>query len=55
MVGIYYAGRLQSNNKQFDACQSGKPFKFRLGAGEVIKVNKTEYRGSQFLLSTPQF
>jgi len=37
MVGMYYAGRLQSNNKQFDACQSGKPFKFRLGAGEVIK------------------
>jgi len=37
MMGMYYAGRLQSNNKQFDACQSGKPFKFRLGAGEVIK------------------
>ena len=55
MVGMYYAGRLQSNNKQFDACQSGKPFKFRLGAGEVIKVNKTDYMGGQFLLSVPQF
>jgi len=36
-IGMYYTGRLKSNNKQFDACQSGKPFKFRLGAGEVIK------------------
>jgi len=36
-VGVYYAGRLKSNNKQFDACQQGKPFKIRLGAGEVIK------------------
>jgi len=36
-IGMYYCGRLKSNNKQFDACQSGKPFKFRLGAGEVIK------------------
>ena len=37
MVGMYYEGRLKSNNKKFDACQSGKPFKFRLGHGEVIK------------------
>eukprot|EP00088_Acartia_fossae_P002396 TRINITY_DN10971_c0_g1_i1.p1 TRINITY_DN10971_c0_g1~~TRINITY_DN10971_c0_g1_i1.p1 ORF type:complete len:453 (-),score=174.19 TRINITY_DN10971_c0_g1_i1:230-1588(-) len=36
-VGMYYAGRLKSNNKQFDACISGKPFKFKLGKGEVIK------------------
>jgi hypothetical protein len=35
---MYYAGRLKTNNKQFDACLSGKPFKFRLGKGEVIKV-----------------
>ena len=37
MVGMYYEGRLKTNNKKFDACQSGKPFKFRLGHGEVIK------------------
>merc|ERR1712200_370101 len=36
-VGMYYKGWLQKNNKQFDACLTGKPFKFRLGAGEVIK------------------
>ena len=36
-VGMYYEGRLKTNNKKFDACQSGKPFKFRLGHGEVIK------------------
>jgi FK506-binding nuclear protein len=36
-IQVYYVGRLKSNNKQFDACQSGKPFRFRLGAGEVIK------------------
>ncbi|XP_023327565.1 46 kDa FK506-binding nuclear protein-like [Eurytemora carolleeae] len=36
-VGMYYVGRLATNKKQFDACQSGKPFKFRLGKGEVIK------------------
>lgn len=36
-VGMYYAGRLKSNNKQFDACLSGKPFRFKLGKGEVIK------------------
>jgi len=36
-IGMYYAGRLQTNNKQFDSCTQGKPFKFRLGAGEVIK------------------
>ena len=37
MVGMYYEGRLKSNNKKFDAILSGKPFKFRLGHGEVIK------------------
>ena len=37
MVGMYYEGRLKSNNKKFDATLSGKPFKFRLGHGEVIK------------------
>merc|ERR1719447_241230 len=37
MVGMYYEGKLSSNNKQFDAQTSGKPFKFKLGAGQVIK------------------
>ena len=36
-VNVYYSGRLKQNGKQFDSCTSGKPFKFRLGAGEVIK------------------
>ncbi len=36
-VHVYYQGKLKQNGKQFDACQSGKPFKFRLGSGEVIK------------------
>lgn len=36
-VKVYYTGRLKSNNKQFDATNSGKPFGFRLGRGEVIK------------------
>ncbi|CAH1796482.1 unnamed protein product [Owenia fusiformis] len=36
MVGVYYKGMLK-NGKVFDSAQGGKPFKFRLGAGEVIK------------------
>merc|ERR1719237_761566 len=37
MVGIYYEGKLSANNKQFDACTSGKPLKFKVGTGQVIK------------------
>merc|ERR1712106_808986 len=37
MVGMYYAGRLKKGGKQSDATLSGKPFKFKLGAGQVIK------------------
>uniref|UniRef100_A0A8D9F5H9 peptidylprolyl isomerase n=1 Tax=Cacopsylla melanoneura TaxID=428564 RepID=A0A8D9F5H9_9HEMI len=37
MVSVYYAGKLKSNNKQFDATTQGPGFKFRLGKGEVIK------------------
>ncbi len=38
-VGVYYVGKLKKNNKQFDACKEGaKPFKFRVGKGEVIKA-----------------
>jgi len=36
-VGMYYKGTLTKSGKQFDACQVGKPFKFKLGKGEVIK------------------
>lgn len=36
-VGMFYSGRLQANNKKFDSCLSGPPFKFKLGKGEVIK------------------
>merc|ERR1719210_2374031 len=37
LIGMYYDGKLKSNMKRFDAPLNGKPFKFRLGAGEVIK------------------
>lgn len=37
MVGMYYEGRLKSNNKKFDGLNAGKPFKFKLGSGQVIK------------------
>ena len=33
---MFYTGTLASNGKQFDATK-GKPFKFKLGKGEVIK------------------
>merc|ERR1712048_982507 len=36
-VGMYYEGRLKSNNKKFDGLKAGDPFKFKLGKGEVIK------------------
>jgi len=35
-VGLYYKGWLQNNSKVFDSCLSGKPFKFKLGSGQVI-------------------
>jgi FK506-binding nuclear protein len=41
---MYYVGRLKTNNKQFDACQSGKPFKFKVGGGDVIKVKSYSKR-----------
>ena len=33
-----YVGRLASNGKVFDQTKGNKPFTFRLGVGEVIKV-----------------
>ncbi|KAF2862288.1 hypothetical protein K470DRAFT_229118 [Piedraia hortae CBS 480.64] len=35
-VSVRYIGKLE-NGKQFDACKKGTPFKFKLGAREVIK------------------
>ncbi|XP_011270059.1 FKBP-type peptidyl-prolyl cis-trans isomerase, variant [Capsaspora owczarzaki ATCC 30864] len=35
-IACYYYGKLKSG-KMFDSCTSGKPFGFKLGAGEVIK------------------
>jgi len=36
-AAVYYTGRLKSNNTTFDSCVKGKPFRFRLGAGDVIR------------------
>ncbi|GFT04246.1 46 kDa FK506-binding nuclear protein [Nephila pilipes] len=37
LVHVYYTGKLE-NNKIFDSCSAGKkPFRFKLGVGEVIK------------------
>jgi FK506-binding nuclear protein len=36
-VGMYYTGRLKTSKKAFDSCKSGKPFRFKLGAGTVIQ------------------
>ncbi len=35
-VAVQYTGRLASNNKVFDSSK-GKPFRFTLGIGEVVK------------------
>ncbi|CAF1053237.1 unnamed protein product, partial [Didymodactylos carnosus] len=34
---VYYTGRLKKTNGVFDSCTSGKPFSFKLGAGQVIR------------------
>ena len=36
-VGMRYIGKLQKDNKVFDSNKKGKPFTFKLGAGDVIK------------------
>ncbi|KAF2102025.1 hypothetical protein NA57DRAFT_34240 [Rhizodiscina lignyota] len=36
-LGMRYIGKLVKDGKQFDANKKGMPFKFKLGAGEVIK------------------
>merc|ERR1712013_725493 len=35
-VGMFYSGKVQGRKKTFDTCLSGKPFRFRLGGGQVI-------------------
>lgn len=37
LISVYYEGRLEKNNKQFDSMLKGPGFKFRLGGNEVIK------------------
>lgn len=37
MVSVHYVGKLVKNNKQFDSNLKGKPLRFCLGKGEVIK------------------
>jgi len=37
-VQVYYEGRLKTNNKVFDSSKQGNGFKFKLGAGDVIKA-----------------
>jgi len=34
---MFYVGKLQKDGRQFDSCTGGRPFRFRLGKGEVIK------------------
>jgi len=36
-VGMRYIGKLEKNGAVFDSNKKGKPFTFKLGAGEVIK------------------
>lgn len=37
LVAVYYKGTLQKNGKMFDQSNKGPGFKFKLGAGRVIK------------------
>lgn len=41
-VGMRYVGKLLKNGKEFDSNTKGKPFSFKLGRGEVIKVSSKE-------------
>jgi FK506-binding nuclear protein len=36
-IGMRYIGKLEKDGKVFDSNKKGKPFTFKLGAGEVIK------------------
>jgi FK506-binding nuclear protein len=46
-LSMRYIGKLQNGGKQFDANKSGKPFSFKLGAGEVIKGWEIGLEGMQ--------
>merc|ERR1740129_1482682 len=59
VVGMFYSGKLKNNNKQFDSCTQGKPFKFKIGKGEVIKgwdigVMGMKVGGKRTLVIPPQ-
>ncbi|CAB4038573.1 peptidylprolyl isomerase, partial [Paramuricea clavata] len=46
-VSVYYKGCLKKTMKEFDSCLKGKPFTFRVGQGEVIKVWDNGVEGMQ--------
>ncbi len=48
---MYYTGKLTKNGRKFDECNSGKPFEFRLGAGEVIKGWDLGVKGMSFVFT----
>ncbi|XP_052792775.1 46 kDa FK506-binding nuclear protein-like [Mya arenaria] len=59
MAHMYYVGKLQKDGRQFDSCLHGKPFRFRLGKGEVIKgwdvgVDGMKIGGKRRLTVPPQ-
>ena len=46
-VSMRYIGKLKDNNKIFDSNKKGKPFSFKLGAGDVIKGWEIGVQGMQ--------
>ena len=51
-VSMRYIGKLKADNKVFDTNKKGKPFSFKLGAGEVIKGWEIGVQGTQRLFKT---
>jgi FK506-binding nuclear protein len=46
-VSMRYIGKLKDTNKVFDSNKKGKPFSFKMGAGEVIKGWEIGVQGMQ--------
>ena len=46
-ISMRYIGKLKDNQKVFDSNKKGKPFSFKLGAGEVIKGWEIGVQGIQ--------